>query len=107
MLACPSSIDRSLKVRYLDEKGADCQAKDHVRCCLFATKSIYKSPSFIQEGMTALFYATWHANCEDDEVKDVLHCLVTEKNIDIYSVNEVAFLQHFSFSFCNSIFRRE
>ncbi|XP_065838537.1 death-associated protein kinase dapk-1-like isoform X2 [Oscarella lobularis] len=69
MLACQSSIDRSLKVRYLDEKGADCQAKDH-------------------EGMTALFYATWHANCEDDEVKDVLHCLVTEKNIDIYSVNE-------------------
>ena len=39
MWACQSSIDRSAKVRYLDEKGADCQAKDPVRCCLFATNS--------------------------------------------------------------------
>ena len=30
MLACASDIDRSSKVRYLDEKGADCLAKDEV-----------------------------------------------------------------------------
>ncbi|XP_065839024.1 putative ankyrin repeat domain-containing protein 19 [Oscarella lobularis] len=32
MDACESSINHSAKVRYLDEKGADCRAKDHVRC---------------------------------------------------------------------------
>lgn len=31
MKACQSEIDRALKVRYLDEKGADFQAKDRVR----------------------------------------------------------------------------
>ena len=47
MDASRSDIDRSLKVRYLDEKGADCRAEDNVRCHLFATKSINKSPSFL------------------------------------------------------------
>ena len=47
MFACESDINRLAKVRYLGEKGADCQAKDHVRCCLFATNSINKSPSFL------------------------------------------------------------
>ena len=34
MYACSSTVDRSKKVRYLDQKGADqgadCQANDHV-----------------------------------------------------------------------------
>ena len=47
IMACESRINRSAKVRFLDEKGADCQAKDHVRCCLFATNSINKSQSFL------------------------------------------------------------
>ena len=46
MMACESSIDRSSKVRFLGEKGADCQAKDHVRC-LFAAMSMDKSPSLL------------------------------------------------------------
>ena len=45
--------------------------------------------------------------CEDDEVKDVLRYLVIEKGIDINSVDEVAFLRYFAFSFVNPIFRRE
>ncbi|XP_065834881.1 death-associated protein kinase 1-like [Oscarella lobularis] len=65
MWACRSHINRLAKVRYLCEKGADCQAKDH-------------------EGKTALF----HAKCEDDEVKDVLRYLVIEKGIDINSVDK-------------------
>ncbi|XP_065839117.1 death-associated protein kinase 1-like isoform X3 [Oscarella lobularis] len=68
MFACRSFINRLAKVRYLDEKGANCQAKDH-------------------KGMTALFHATWPSECEDDEVKDVLRYLV-EKGIDINSVDE-------------------
>ena len=61
---------------------------------------------FIQEGKTALFYATAPSECEDD-VKNVLRCIVIEKGIDISSVDEVAFLRYFAFSFGNSIFRRE
>ena len=30
MMACESGIDRLLKVRYLTNKGADCQVKDMV-----------------------------------------------------------------------------
>ncbi|XP_065843828.1 putative ankyrin repeat protein RF_0381 [Oscarella lobularis] len=68
MYACQSHINRSAKVRYLAEKGADCQAKDH-------------------DGKTALFYATapTPSECEDD-VKDVLRYLVIEKGIHINSV---------------------
>ena len=62
---------------------------------------------FIQDGKTALFYATDHSECEDDEVKDVLQYLVNEKGIDINSVDEVAFLRYFAFSFVNPICRRE
>ncbi|XP_065838506.1 death-associated protein kinase 1-like [Oscarella lobularis] len=69
MDACESSINRSAKVRYLDEKGADCLAKDH-------------------DGKTALFYSTWTSECNDDEVKDVLRYLVIEKGIDINSVEK-------------------
>ena len=101
MYACQSHINRSAKVRYLAEKGADCQAKDHVRCCLFARNSIDNSPSsFIQVGKTALFYATapTPSECEDD-VKDVLRYLVIEKGIHINSVYKVAFLRYFAFSF--------
>ncbi|XP_065839200.1 inversin-B-like isoform X2 [Oscarella lobularis] len=68
MLACQSSINRLVKVRYLDEKGADCRAKDH-------------------EGKTALFYATYPSNYKDD-VKDVLQYLVVEKGIHINSVDK-------------------
>ncbi|XP_065839216.1 death-associated protein kinase 1-like isoform X2 [Oscarella lobularis] len=58
MSACLSFINRLAKVRYLGEKGANCQAKDH-------------------EGKTALFHAIDHySECEDDEVKDVLRYLV-------------------------------
>ena len=45
MLAYSSRIYCSAKVRYLARKGADCEAKDHVRCCLFVTKSMNESPS--------------------------------------------------------------
>ena len=109
MWACSSSFNRSATVRYLDEKGADCRAKDEVRCCLFATNSIDKFLSFfIQKGQTALFHATDPSKCEDDEdLKDVLRYLVIEKGIDINSVNEVAFLRYFAFSFGNYIFRRK
>ena len=108
MHACESDINRLAKVRYLDEKGANCQAKDHVRCCLFATNSINKSPVFfIQDGQTALFYAILPSKCEDDEVKDVLRYLVIEKGIDINSVDEVTFLRYFAFLFVNPIIRRE
>ncbi|XP_065838862.1 death-associated protein kinase 1-like isoform X2 [Oscarella lobularis] len=69
MLACEGPINRSAKVRYLDGKGANCQAKDDI-------------------GQTALFYATTSYECEDDEVKDVLRYLVIEKGIDINSVDE-------------------
>ena len=62
---------------------------------------------FIQKGKTALFYATWPSECEDDEVKDVLRYLVIENNIDINSVDEVAFLRYFALLFVNPIFRRE
>ena len=31
MKACQSSVDRPSKVRYLDEEGADCRAKDFVK----------------------------------------------------------------------------
>ena len=62
---------------------------------------------FIQEGKTALFYAIEPSKCEDDEVKDVLRYLVIEKGIDINSVDEVAFLRYFAFSFRDFIFRRE
>ena len=62
---------------------------------------------YIQNGQTALFYATQPSECEDDEVKDVLRYLVIAKNIDINSVDKVGFLRHFAFSFGNSIFRRE
>ncbi|XP_065839111.1 delta-latroinsectotoxin-Lt1a-like [Oscarella lobularis] len=65
MCACSSSINRSAKVRYLDEKGANCQAKDH-------------------KGKTALFYAIKPS----DDVKDVLRYLVIEKGIDINSVDK-------------------
>ena len=57
--------------------------------------------------MTALFHATRPSECEDDEVKDVLQYLVNEKGIDINSVDEVAYLRYFAFSFVNPIFRRE
>ncbi|XP_065845904.1 fibronectin type 3 and ankyrin repeat domains 1 protein-like [Oscarella lobularis] len=70
MLACGSLINRSAKVRYLDEKGADCQAKDH-------------------EGKTVFFHAIEPPNCEDDDMKDVLRYLVIEKGIDINSVDEM------------------
>ncbi|XP_065839213.1 death-associated protein kinase 1-like isoform X2 [Oscarella lobularis] len=69
MLACSSSINRSEKVRYLGEKVANCQAKDH-------------------RGKTALFHATNPSKCEDDEVKDVLRYLVIVKGIDINSVDK-------------------
>ena len=62
---------------------------------------------FIQYGKTALFDATEPSECEDEEVKDVLRYLVIEKGIDINSVDEVAFLRYFAFSFGSSIFRRE
>ena len=39
MLACQSSADRLLKIRYLDQNGGNFHAKDFwVRCRLFATK---------------------------------------------------------------------
>ena len=109
MLACGSCINRSAKVRYLDEKGANCRAKDHVRHPSFASKSINKSLSFfIQFGKTALFHAIEsHSKCEDGEAKDVLQYLVIEKDFNINSVDEVAFLRYFAFSFGNSIFRRK
>ncbi|XP_065838716.1 death-associated protein kinase 1-like isoform X1 [Oscarella lobularis] len=69
MLACHSSIDRSLKVRYLGRNSADFGAKD----------------SYL--GRTALFYATRPLKCEDD-AKDVLRYLVLEKGIDINFDNE-------------------
>ncbi|XP_065838567.1 death-associated protein kinase 1-like [Oscarella lobularis] len=69
MWACFSSSNRLAKVRYLGEKGANCQAKD-------------------DEGRTALFHATIPSECEDDEVKDVLRYLVIEKGIDINSVDK-------------------
>ncbi|XP_065838498.1 26S proteasome non-ATPase regulatory subunit 10-like [Oscarella lobularis] len=70
MWACKSSINRSAKVRYLVEKGANCQAKDY-------------------KGNTALFHATYNSSkCEDDEVKDVLRYLVIEKGININSVDK-------------------
>ena len=47
MMACESFIDRSAKVRYLSEKGADCRAKDHVRYPLFAKLSINKLAFFL------------------------------------------------------------
>ncbi|XP_065843465.1 serine/threonine-protein phosphatase 6 regulatory ankyrin repeat subunit A-like [Oscarella lobularis] len=68
MYACRSSIDRSLKVGFLDEKGADCEAKDH-------------------EGKTALFFATSSSESEKD-VKYVLHHLVIEKCINVNSVEK-------------------
>ena len=109
MCACRSSINRSAKFRYLGEKGADCQAKDHVRCFLFATYTFNQRIAvfFIQKGRTALFYAIKPSECEKDEVKDLLRYLVIEKGIDINSVDEVAFLRYFAFSFGNPIFRRE
>ena len=61
---------------------------------------------FIQNGKTALFYATNPSKCKDD-VKDVLRYLVIEKGIDINSVDKVAFLRYFAFLLGNSIFRRE
>ncbi|XP_065839077.1 death-associated protein kinase 1-like [Oscarella lobularis] len=68
MLACGSGTDQFSKIRYLDEKGADCLAKDH-------------------NGRTALFPTTWHSACED-HVKDVLRYLVIEKGVDINSVDK-------------------
>ena len=63
---------------------------------------------FIQEGKTALFYATYnYSECEDDEMKDVFQYLVIKKGIDINSVDKVAFLRYFAILFTNSIFRRE
>ena len=62
---------------------------------------------FIQRGKTALFHATETSECADDEVKDVLRYLVIERGIDINSVDKVAFLLYFAFSFVNSIFRRK
>ena len=48
MLACRSSTDRLLKVRYLDQNGGDFQAKDlWVRCRLFATKVNEKTVIFL------------------------------------------------------------
>ena len=62
---------------------------------------------FIQKGKTALFYAIIdYSKCKDD-VKDVLRYLVIEKGIDINSVDKVAFLRYFAFSYGKSIFRRE
>ena len=49
----------------------------------------------IQEGQTALFYATDPSKCEDDEVKDVLQYIVSEIGIDINSADMVAFLRFF------------
>ena len=61
MWACESSINRSAKVRYLGEKGADCRAKDDVRCCLFATYSTNKSPSFLFRKGRRLCFMPPHA----------------------------------------------
>ncbi|XP_065838541.1 death-associated protein kinase 1-like isoform X3 [Oscarella lobularis] len=69
MLACQSCIDRSKKVCYLGEKGADCQASDR------------------WYGKTALFHATSPSECEDD-VKGVLRYLVIEKGININSIDK-------------------
>ncbi|XP_065838603.1 ankyrin repeat, PH and SEC7 domain containing protein secG-like isoform X1 [Oscarella lobularis] len=88
MYACSSTVDRSKKVRYLDQKGADqgadCQANDH-------------------EGKTALFYAiTNDFMCEDDKMKDVLEYLVITKGIDINSVDKggrTPFLYEFELRF--------
>ncbi|XP_065836858.1 serine/threonine-protein phosphatase 6 regulatory ankyrin repeat subunit B-like [Oscarella lobularis] len=68
LLACGSSIDRSLKAHYLCEKGADCGASDW-------------------DGESALFYAVRQSQCKDD-MKDFLQYLVIEKGNDINSVNE-------------------
>ena len=103
MYACRSSLNRSWKVRYLDEKGADCRAKDCVRLQLFAAYSISNITTFfIQKGKTALFRAAKPSKCEDD-VTDVLQYLVIEKGIDINSADEVAFLPNFALLFGNSI----
>ena len=40
MLACASDIDRSSKVHYLDEKGANCLVKDEVGFILMWLESI-------------------------------------------------------------------
>ena len=57
MYACGSFLNRSLKVRYLDEKGADCRAKDFVRFHLFATNSINISLSFLFRKGRRLYFA--------------------------------------------------
>ena len=40
MSACASYVDRMLKVRYLDEKGVDCSAKDRVGLALDAIRRL-------------------------------------------------------------------
>ncbi|XP_065839980.1 receptor-interacting serine/threonine-protein kinase 4-like isoform X2 [Oscarella lobularis] len=67
MRACQSRTDRLSKVRYLDEKGADYLAKDNF-------------------GRTALHYATYTSQCEED-VKEVIKYLI-RRGIGIESVDQ-------------------
>ena len=47
MLACKSSVDRSLKVRFFGEEGANCQAEDRVRLTTILCSADENSPPFL------------------------------------------------------------
>ncbi|XP_065830441.1 death-associated protein kinase dapk-1-like isoform X2 [Oscarella lobularis] len=115
MLACRSPYDRSLKVRYLSEKGANCLARDYLgRVALFDavqegirtfSQAVYNKRSCLldalQEGRQALYESlntregpTWYEDAvrdfvtsDDEDVNDVIQYLVVEKQIDVNSVD--------------------
>ena len=92
MCACASRIDRLLKLRYLDEKGADCLAEDTWVGLNVISKNLTNFVGFIQEKKTALFYAVCSFAPKDD-ISDVLPYLVIEKGIDVNSVSTVTFFK--------------
>ncbi|XP_065838957.1 death-associated protein kinase 1-like isoform X3 [Oscarella lobularis] len=108
MMACESGIDRLLKVRYLTNKGADCQVKDMLgRTALFyavryTVADNFNDPPYVPSESSLAN----ECSISEGELKDVLQYLVEDKRMEIDSSDAAGLtpLLHACLSVCYPLF---